>query len=123
MTTGFFSVQGTQKGTAAGNQQTLGPYNVPFGSVSDVTESILAPGTTAFPVPGGSNGVAIIPPIGSPPGGVVMKMKTVLGDSGTPISTQQPTLLEWDIVNVGQVPANLYLVVSGGGIIVVVQFT
>jgi hypothetical protein len=53
---------------------------------------------------------------------VTLKMKTVSGDSGTFISTQQPTEIQWDTVN-GEVPADLYLVVAGGSIEVVVQFT
>lgn len=81
----------------------------------------LGPGTTTVAVPSGSNGCFIIPPIGSPPGGVTLKHKTVIGDSGEFISTEQPTELAWDTVT-PNVPADLYLVVAGGSIEVVVQF-
>jgi hypothetical protein len=52
---------------------------------------------------------------------VTLKVKTVSGDSGTFISTQQPTMYEWDVEN-SEVPANLYLVVAGGSITLGVQF-
>jgi hypothetical protein len=119
---GFFSIQGRQVATPAANSQTVGPFNIPFSPTASVFSGSLGAGTTTDPVPAGSFGCVIIPPIGNPPGGVTLKMKTVSGDSGTFISTQQPTEIQWDTVN-GEVPADLYLVVAGGSIEVVVQFT
>jgi hypothetical protein len=120
MTNGYFSVQGYQTETAVGRVN-IGPYNVPFSGVSEVLTDTLAAGTATIPVPSGSFGVAILPPIGSPPAGVTLKMKTVSGDSGTFISTEQPTIIEWDVFN-SEVPADLYLVVAGGSITVGIQF-
>lgn len=121
MTNGYFTLAGYQVGTPAGNRTNLGPFNFPASDVTNVQELTLAPGTTTIPVPGGSFGVAIIPPIGAPPAGVTLKSKTVSGDSGDFISTEAPSLLEWDVTN-GHVPADLYLVVAGGNITVTVQF-
>jgi hypothetical protein len=118
---GFFSVQGTQSGTPASNQTTLGPFNVPFGGVGGSSTLTLSTGTTTFPVPAGALGVAIIPPIGNPPGGVTLRYKQVSGDTGSYISTEQPTIHEFDTVN-SEVPADVYLVVAGGSIQVTVQW-
>lgn len=120
MTTGYFSVQGYQTETASGGRTNLGPFNVPFGPVTDIATYAMTAQTLTIAVPPTSEGVAIIPPIGSPPAGVTLKMKTVSGDSGTFISTEQPTLIEWDNTN-AEVPADLYLVASGN-ITVAVQF-
>jgi hypothetical protein len=121
VTTGYFSIQGYQLNTSTSQRTNLGPFNVPFSGVTDITELTLPTGTTTIGVPGGSNGVAIIPPIGSPPVGVTMKFKTVSGDSGTFISTAEPFLMQWDVTT-PNVPANIYLVVAGGSILTVIQF-
>jgi hypothetical protein len=118
---GWFQVQGAQTGTGSGQRTNLGPFAIPFGSVTDISELDLVPGTTTIPIPEKSGGVAIIPPIGAPPAGVTLAMKTVPGDSGIRISTAQPTFLEWDEANEAE-PANLYLVVGVGNITVTVQF-
>ena len=120
MSFGFFSIQGTQSGTGASNRTTLGPFNVAFGSVTDIRYLVLTTGTTTLPVPAGTQGVAIIPPFGNPPGGVTLKFKTVSGDTGTFISTSMPSEIQWDTTN-SEVPANIYLVASGT-IDVTVQF-
>jgi hypothetical protein len=117
---GFFSVQGTQAGTAAGNRQTLGPFNVPFGPIVDTVYYTLTAGTQTIPCSPSCLGVCIIPPIGNPPGGVTLKLKTVPGDSGIFISTEEPTIVQWDAVN-SEVPGDIYLVASGN-IDVTVQF-
>jgi hypothetical protein len=121
VTNGYFSVQGYQTETANVGRTNLGPFNVPFGPVTEVLTETLSAGTVTIPVPAGSYGVAIIPPIGAPPTGVTLKIKTVSGDSGTFISTQQPTIFEWDTVNT-EVPADIYLVVAGGSITVGIQY-
>jgi hypothetical protein len=120
VTYGYFSVSGAQTGTAAVGRQTIGPFNVPFGDISEVVTDTLSAGTTTIAVPTGALGVAVIPPIGSPPAGVTLKIKTVSGDSGIYISTSQPTIIEFDSTN-SEVPANVYLVASGS-ITVAVQF-
>ena len=120
MSNGYFSIQGYQIGTATAQRTNLGPYSVPYGGVTFVEEFALTSGTTTIPINSGSSGVAIIPPIGNPPAGVTLKFKTNSGDSGDYISTQQPTLIEWDTVN-SHVPANIYLVASGN-ITVSVQY-
>ena len=120
MSNGYFSIQGYQVQTPNVGRTDLGPFNVPFGAVTEVLSEVLSAGTVTIPVPAGTKGVAIIPPIGAPPAGVTLKLKTVSGDSGDFISTQQPSLLEWDTVN-NHVPANIYLVASGN-ITVGVQF-
>lgn len=112
MSNGYFSVQGYQTETASAGRTNLGPFNVPFGSVTDIATYAMTAETLTIPVPAGSKGVAIIPPIGSPPSGVTLKFKTVSGDSGTFISTEYPSLFEWDTVNT-EVPANIYLTASG----------
>jgi hypothetical protein len=117
---GYFSIQGYQIETAAANRTNLGPYNVSFGPVTDITTYNFTAGTTTISVPISSYGVAIIPPIGAPPAGVTLKFKTNSGDSGDFISTAQPFVMEWDRAN-SHVPANIYLV-SSGNIAVVVQF-
>lgn len=109
---GYFTIQGYQVGTPAANRVNLGPFNMPFGTVTDVQQFALTAGTTTIPVPDGTLGVAIIPPIGAPPGGVTLKFKTVPGDSGTFISTSTPSLMQWDEAN-EQEPTNIYLVASG----------
>jgi hypothetical protein len=121
MSNGYFSIQGYQVETAAVGRSNLGPFNIPFGTVTETLTETLAAGTATIPVPAGSKGVAIIPPIGAPPAGVTLKLKTVSGDSGSFISTEQPSLLEWDTTN-SEVPADIYLVVAGGSITVGVQF-
>jgi hypothetical protein len=121
MSNGFFSIQGAQINTAQAGRVPLGPFNIPFGTVAYVETLSLTAGTTAVAVPAGASGVAIIPPIGAPPGGVTLKQKTVSGDSGEFISTEYPTVIEFDTVT-PNVPANLYLVAAGGSITVVVQF-
>lgn len=121
MSNGYFSIQGYQVQTASGGRSDLGPFNIPFGTVGETLTETLTPGTTTIAVPAGSKGVAVIPPIGAPPAGVTLKLKTVSGDSGSFISTQQPSLLEWDTVN-NEVPADIYLVCAGGDITVGVQF-
>ena len=120
MSFGYFTVQGYQTGTPSGGRINLGPFSIPFGNANVVQEYALTAGSTTIPVPATSEGVAIIPPIGSPPAGVTLKQKTVSGDSGEFISTEQPSLIQWDTVN-NEVPANLYLVASGN-ITVTVQF-
>lgn len=120
MSNGYFSIQGYQVETAPVGRTNLGPFNVPFGTVTDIATFPLTAGTQTIAVPAGSFGVAVIPPIGSPPAGVTLKFKTVIGDQGTFISTEQPTVIEWDTVN-AEVPADLYLVASGA-ITVAVQF-
>jgi len=120
VTTGYFSLQGYQLNTVTAQRTNLGPFNVAFSGVTSVTEYFLTSGTTTIAVPSGSFGVAIIPPIGSPPMGVTLKMKTVSGDSGIFISTAEPTLVEWDTTN-SEVPTDLYLVASGN-ITVTVQY-
>ena len=121
MTNGYFTIQGYQTGTPAGNRTNLGPFNVSFSDVTDIQQFNLTPGTTTIPVPAGSFGVAIVPPIGAPPAGVTLKQKTVSGDSGEFISTAYPAIIMWDTLN-SEVPADLYLVVAGGDITVSVQF-
>lgn len=121
MTTGYFSIQGYQLNTSTSQRTNLGPFNTPFSGVTDITELTLTTGTTTIGVPGGSAGVCIIPPIGSPPAGVTLKFKTNSGDTGDFISTQAPMIMEWDTVN-SHVPTNIYLVVAGGSIITVIQF-
>jgi hypothetical protein len=121
MSNGYFSIQGYQVNTPSSQRTDFGPFNVPFGTVTDVVQYTLAAGTTTIAVPDGTNGVAIVPPIGNPPAGVTLKFKTVLGDSGTFISTAQPSEIQWDEAN-EQEPANIYLVVAGGSITVTVQF-
>lgn len=120
MANGSFSIQGYQTGTPSGGRVNLGPFSVPMGAVADVQQLALSAGTATIPVPEASSGVCIIPPIGNPPGGVTLKFKTVSGDSGTFISTAQPSILEWDEANENE-PANIYLVASGN-ITVTVQF-
>jgi hypothetical protein len=114
MSNGYFAIQGYQTGTEAAGRANLGPFAVPFGTITNIQELALTAGGSPYtiPVPAGTKGVAVIPPIGSPPAGVTLKWKTVLGDSGDFISTQQPSIMEWDTVN-SHVPANLYLVASG----------
>jgi hypothetical protein len=120
-TNGYWSLQGYQTETAAVGRSNLGPFNVPFGPVTELLTESLVPGTLTIPVPAGTFGVAIIPPIGAPPAGVTLKVKTVSGDSGIYVSTQQPSIIEWDTVN-AEVPADIYLVCAGGDITVGVQF-
>jgi len=121
LSNGYFFIQGYQISTPSAGRTNLGPFNVPFGTVTNVQELTLGAGTATIAVPSGSQGVCIIPPIGSPPVGVTMKFKTVSGDSGTFISTQQPTEVQWDTAN-SEVPADIYLVVAGGSITVTVQY-
>jgi hypothetical protein len=121
MSNGYFSIQGYQIETPLVGRINLGPFNVPFSGVGEASQYSQAAGTLSVAVPSGSFGVAIIPPIGAPPAGVTMKFKTVSGDSGTYISTEEPTIVEWDTVN-SEVPADMYLVVAGGTIVVGVQF-
>jgi hypothetical protein len=121
VTNGYFSIQGYQTETASVGRSNLGPFNVPFGPVTEVLTETLSAGTATIPVPAGSFGVAIIPPLGAPPAGVTLKVKTVSGDSGTFISTEQPTIFEWDTEN-SEVPTDLYLVVAGGDITLGLQF-
>jgi len=109
---GYFSVQGYQIGTATSQRTNLGIFNVPYGGVTFVEGFGLTSGSTTIAINPFSFGVAIIPPIGSPPSGVTLKFKTVSGDSGVFISTAQPTLIEWDTTN-SEVPSDIYLVASG----------
>jgi hypothetical protein len=109
---GYFSLQGYQVGTATASRTNLGPFTIPFGGVTFEVEYALTAGTTTVSMNSFSNGVIVVPPIGSPPVGVTLKWKTVLTDSGDFISTQQPSMMQWDTVN-SHVPANLYLVASG----------
>lgn len=120
MSNGYFSIQGYQIETAFNSRLNLGPFNVPFGGNSNAQEYTITSATQTIGVAGGSFGVAIIP-IGSPPAGVTMKFKTVSGDSGTFISTEQPTIIEWDVTN-SEIPSLMYLVVAGGAITVGVMF-
>ena len=112
MANGYFSIQGYQIATPSASRNDLGPFNIAFGTVDWGQQFALTAGTTTIAVPDGTAGVCIIPPIGAPPGGVTLKFKTVSGDSGTFISTAQPSLIEWDEAN-EQEPANIYLVASG----------
>ena len=121
MSTGYFSIQGYQVETPLGGRVNLGPFNVPFSAVTDVQQFTITSATQTIAVPSGSFGVAIIPPIGAPPSGVTLKIKTVLGDSGIFICTEEPTVIEWDVHNT-EVPADIYLVVAGGTITLAVQF-
>lgn len=121
MSNGYFSIQGYQVQTPTSNRTNLGPFNVPMSAVTDVQQFTQGAGSLTIPVPAGSYGVAVIPPIGAPPAGVTLKLKTNSGDSGDYISTQQPSILEWDYTN-SHVPANIYLVVAGGTITVGIQF-
>ena len=121
MSNGYFSIQGYQVATPSAGRTNLGPFNIPFGTVTNVQEITISTGTTGIFVPAGTNGVAIIPPIGSPPVGVSLKLKTNSGDSGDFISTQQPSELQWDVTN-SHVPAEIFLVVAGGTITLTVQF-
>lgn len=121
MSNGYFSVQGYQTETPQGGRSNLGPFNVPFGAAVGIVAEDLSTGTTAFAVPSGVKGVAVIPPIGSPPASVTLKVKTVSGDSGIFVSTEYPTIIEFDTVN-NEVPATIYLVVAGGSIEVCLQF-
>ena len=121
MSNGYFSIQGYQQETALVGRTNLGPFNVPFSAVSDAQQYSITSATQTIAVPSGSYGVAIIPPIGAPPAGVTMKFKTNSGDSGDYISTEQPSVIEWDVTN-SHVPADIYLVVAGGNIVVGVQF-
>jgi hypothetical protein len=121
MTTGYFSIQGYQVETPIVGRANLGPFNVPFSGVTDSQQFTITSATQTVAVPSGSYGVCIIPPIGAPPAGVSLKLKTNSGDSGDYISTQEPSLLEWDYLN-SHVPANIYLVVAGGTITLGVQF-
>ena len=121
MSNGYFSVQGYQVETPTTGRTNLGPFNVPFSPVTDVQQFTSGAATLTIPVPPGSFGVAIIPPIGAPPAGVTLKLKTNSADSGDFISTEQPSILEWDVTN-SHVPSNVYLVIAGGTITVGVQF-
>jgi hypothetical protein len=117
MSYGFFSVAGIQSGTANGGRTQLGPFNVAFGSQNVIAEYTVNT-TVTVPIPSGSQGVAIIPPIGS--GTATLIFKTVNTDTGTHISGQQPTIIEWDTVN-NQVPANIYLT-TNASMVVTVEF-
>jgi len=117
---GYFSIQGYQINPVSSQRTNLGIFSVPYGGVTFVEEFARTSGTTTIPISSSSFGVAIIPPIGSPPMGVTLKMKTVSGDSGIFISTAEPTLVEWDTTN-SEVPTDLYLVASGN-ITVTVQY-
>jgi hypothetical protein len=119
-TNGYYSIQGYQIETPSGGRINLGPFNVPMSAVSEVLQFALTAGTQTIAVPTGTFGVAVIPPIGAPPAGVTLKLKTNSGDSGDFISTAYPSILEFDHVN-NHVPANVYLV-SSGNITVGVQF-
>ena len=121
MSNGYFSIQGYQVSTPSAGRTNLGPFNVPFGTITNVQEITISTGTTQIFVQTGTNGVCIIPPIGSPPAGVTLKFKTNSGDSGDYISTQQPTEIQWDTAN-SHVPSSIYLVVAGGSITLTVQF-
>lgn len=121
MTTGYFSIQGYQL-PAAGNRINLGPYNIPMSGVGEQLQETVSAGTTTIAVPSGAHGVAIIPPFGNPPAGVTVEFKTVNADTGAFISTEYPTIFEFDTVNAGKVPANIYLTVAGGPITLTVQF-
>ncbi|MGA9527150.1 MAG: hypothetical protein WBS24_03430 [Terriglobales bacterium] len=115
MSNGFFSIQGQQTGTAQGSRVPLGPFNVPFGDVTDI-QTVTVNTTATIAVPAGALGVAITPPIGNTTPS--LKFKTVSGDQGTFIGPGQPTVIEFDPANL---PADVYLV-SGGSVVVVVQF-
>jgi hypothetical protein len=113
---GFFSIQGQQINTQQGGRNPLGPFNIPFGDITD-TQTVTVNTTATIAVPAGCGGVCIIPPAGNTTPS--LKFKTISGDSGTFIAPGVPTVIEFDPDNM---PTNLYLV-SGGSVVVVVQFT
>jgi hypothetical protein len=112
---GFYSIQGIQTGTAQGGRVPLGPFNVPFGDVTDI-QTVTVNTTATIAVPAGAQGVSISPP----PGNLTpsLKFKTVSGDSGTFIGPGTPSVIQFDPENL---PADIYLV-SGGSVVVAVQF-
>lgn len=111
---GFYSIQGIQTGTGVGRVP-LGPFNVPFGDVTEVLTETVNTAVT-IPVPPGAQGVSISPPPGNTTPS--LKVKTVSGDSGTFIGPGTPSVIQFDPANL---PANIYLV-SSGSVVVVVQF-
>jgi hypothetical protein len=48
---GYFSVQGYQTETPSVGRTNLGPFNVPFGPITEVLNQTLAAGTTTIAVP------------------------------------------------------------------------
>ena len=117
MTYGSFNISGLQNGLASGNQNSLGPFAVPF-SATTFQETITVNTTATIAVPATALGVAIIPPLAG--SAHSLTFKTVSGDTGVYISAVSPTVIEFDLAN-GHVPSNIYLV-SSGSIAVTVQF-
>lgn len=113
MTNGFFNVIGTQTGTPGGGFSQLGPFTIDFGPEAYVIGyNFNGPVTVGVPI--SSLGVWLIPT----PIVTTLTVRTVLGDSGIPISTQGPSYLAW---NTAAVPSDLYLV-SGELMTVSVHF-
>lgn len=113
---GFYSVQGIQTGTPPGRVP-LGPFNVPFGDVTEIlTETVNTSAT--IPVPAGAQGVAIIPPPGNTTPSLEFSMVSLANAVGNFIGPGTPTVVQFDPAHL---PANIYLV-SGGSVVVVVQF-
>ena len=82
---------------------TVGPFSA-AGQIQPLAEFVnLVSGNNTIAVPTGAIGVVIVPPVA---GGIVIKFKTVIGDTGTPIPQASPSPVLFDPANV---PADIYL--------------
>ena len=115
MANGFFSMQGTQVFTQQGGRNGLGPFNIPFGPITD-TSTYTVNTTATIPVPATALGVVIIPPTANTTPTVAMSL--VSSGSTFNIGPGTPTEIQFDPAHM---PANLYLL-SGSSVAIVVQF-
>lgn len=116
MTYGSFNVAGIATPTTGTGYQPLGPFAIPFSNTSEVL-TVVVNTTLTVPVPSSAGGVAIIPP---PANTNTLTFRTVNGDTGTFLSPQSPSFIEFDTVT-PHVPSNIYLV-SGASLTLVLQF-
>lgn len=107
MTYGSFNVAGIQFPTEGSGSVPLGPFGIAFSNTAQTT-TVTVNTTSTVSVPSTAGGVAIIPNTGNVG---TIKFKTVSGDSGTYISPNAPSFIEFDTIN-SEVPANIYLVTS-----------
>jgi len=118
MTYGTWQLAGLQSGTPQQGEQSLGPFAIAFGPVTS-SAPITCANTATVAVPANAAGVCIIPPIGNTTPSLEFSFASSANAAGNYIDPGQPSLIQFDSAHQ---PANLYLV-SGGSVVVQVQFT
>jgi hypothetical protein len=121
---GAFYINGLQTGLPGGNQQSLGPFAIPFADVQAVYQEVLGSGANYITPPqpadlsgNMANGVWIIPPDGNT---VTLLLQGAPTDTGFYINPQTPTYLPFDTVTPNY-PAQIVLTASGA-VTIVLQF-